>query len=102
MEISGLGDVLQFSKHVNVRGGESGLYGGWGGVQKWLREQDGSSYSQGLENLIAFYDKCLKKFRNHMEKYSTDVQRYLMIFLSSLTSSHVKIMENLTFSPLLV
>jgi hypothetical protein len=36
-------------------------------VQKWLQEQD-VSYCQGLENLIACYDKYLNNFGNYVEK----------------------------------
>jgi hypothetical protein len=49
-------------------GAELGLYGGCGGVQKWLREQDVSFYRQGLENLIVRYDKCLIKFGDYVKK----------------------------------
>jgi hypothetical protein len=45
----------------------SGVYGGWGGVQKWLREQDVSFCPQGLENLVVFYEKCLNDFGNYVE-----------------------------------
>jgi hypothetical protein len=36
-----------------------------------------------LENLTVCYDKCLNKFRNYMEKYRTDFQRYPYAFLVS-------------------
>jgi hypothetical protein len=45
----------------------SGLHGGWGGVQKWLWEQDVSFCRQGLENVIVRYDKCLNKLGNYVE-----------------------------------
>jgi hypothetical protein len=50
------------------KGVESGLYGGWGGVQKWLWEQEVSFCHQDLENLIVCYGKCLNKFGNYVEK----------------------------------
>jgi hypothetical protein len=54
-----------------------------GGVQKWPREQDVSPYRQGLENLIACYDKCRNKFGNYVEAVSRDIR---VLFLSLLTS----------------
>jgi hypothetical protein len=42
------------------------LYSGRDGVRKWLQEKDVSFYYQGLENLIVFYDKCLKRFENYV------------------------------------
>jgi hypothetical protein len=75
---------FQFAKHVKVEGSESGLYGGCGGVQKWLREQGVVSfYRQGLANLIVCYDKCLNKFGNYVEKQRTVVQRYRVFLLST-------------------
>jgi hypothetical protein len=41
------------------KGAKSGRYGGWGGVQKWLRMQD-VTYRQGLEDLIVRCT-CLNK-----------------------------------------
>jgi hypothetical protein len=37
-------------------------------VQKWLREQHISFYHQGLKKLIMLSVKCLKKYRNYVEK----------------------------------
>jgi hypothetical protein len=59
---------LQFAKHMKSKRAESGLYGGWGGVQKWSRELDVSFYHQVLENVIVCHDKCLNKFGKYVEK----------------------------------
>jgi hypothetical protein len=73
------------------------LYGGWGGVQKRLQEQDISFYYQGLENHIVCYEQCLNKFGNHEEKQRTDVQRYLQAFFFSTYFHSGKKNGNLTF-----
>jgi hypothetical protein len=69
MEIAGLGDVYSVCQtRKSPRRAESGLYGGWAGIQKWLRDQDVTFYRQGLENLAVFYDKYLKEIENYAEK----------------------------------
>jgi hypothetical protein len=70
-----------FSLPKKSKGAESGLYGGWGVVQEWRRQQDVSFYRQDLENLIVRCDKCLNKFGNCVEKQRTDVHRYPCAFL---------------------
>jgi hypothetical protein len=37
-------------------------------VQELLREQDITFYRQGLENNVVYYDKCLNKFEDYVEK----------------------------------
>jgi hypothetical protein len=75
LEIAGPGGVFSVSQRSECsKGTESWLCGGWGGVQKRLREQDVSFYRQGLENLMVYY-KCLTNFGNYVEKYRTVVQR---------------------------
>jgi hypothetical protein len=67
-------------------------------VKKCLREQNVSFYRQGLENLVVRYDKCLNKFGNCMQRYRTDVQRYLCGFLVSIyLLSDTKKIGSLTF-----
>jgi hypothetical protein len=68
MEVASFRMFSQSAKHVKVpKGAKSRLCVWWGGVQKWLWEQD-IIYNQGLENLVIWYDKCLKKFGNNVEK----------------------------------
>jgi hypothetical protein len=84
MEIAGLGDVFSVCQtRGSSRGAELGLYGEWGGGQKWLREQDVSLYRQGLENLVVCCAKCPNKFGNYVEKQSAKGQRHPYTFLIS-------------------
>jgi hypothetical protein len=66
-------------------------------VQKWLLEQDVPFYSQGLENVIIYYDNCLNKFGDYVEKSRTDVQRYPCAFLVSIYLYSRKKIRNLIF-----
>jgi hypothetical protein len=59
-------------------------------VQKWLREQDVSSYRQGSENLIVYHEVpelVLKSMWKNAGLMSNDIR---VLFLSPLTSIHVK------------
>jgi hypothetical protein len=91
MEIAGLGGVFSVCQNrYSPRWVKSGLYGGWGGDQKWFREQDVSLHRHGLESLIVRCDKCLNKFGKYVENTGLMSKHIRMLFLSALTSIHVK------------
>jgi hypothetical protein len=58
-------NIFGFPNTWKSKGAESWLYCEWGGVQKWLREQE-VSHRQGLENFIVCYGRCLKKFGKYV------------------------------------
>jgi hypothetical protein len=90
MEIAGLGDFFSLPNTSKSKKAKSGLYGGWGGVQKWFREQNVSLYRQGLENLIVLYDMYLNKSEIIWKNRGLMSKDIRALFLSPLTSIHVK------------
>jgi hypothetical protein len=58
---------------------------------------DFSSYRQGMDNLIARYDKCLHKFGHYVGNQRTDVQKYPCAFLVSIYGRSPKERGKLTF-----